>query len=202
MRVREIESKFDVPLSIKPEDLVEALRETLGELGFSVDSCREFSRKFVYYDTENFLFHCTGTTVRKVSGFDPKESPDLFRYDYKSGPLENRFEESRWSGEDRTPSEVIDFWGIRKQYCFLHESAKADALYHEIRASREGTKLVITLDRFFPEGGPAFVEFEAELEQGDESMIWEVSNPVRDKFSLTPLSSQKYSRIMSSKKER
>ena len=76
---QEIESKFDIPNKVSDKTVMDEL-ERLSKLhGFILQEWKIEHRKFLYYDTPSFDLYKKGETIRRVSGFDPKDSRGLFR---------------------------------------------------------------------------------------------------------------------------
>lgn len=195
---REIETKFDVPLELPQEDILKVLLEVGAAAGCGFMMQSPVTRNFQYYDTGNLDVYRQGNTVRRVGGFGPQHK-GLFRYDFKVGPIDDRYEAKHWSDDTLTPEQILNRFSLHRFYSALEVSAYADTQHEKMELDREGTVIEPTIDLFNVKDGGKFRELELELKKGNNTaMLHDISGKVQQALGLRSLTQQKYSRVIQS----
>ncbi len=195
---REREVKFDVPLDLDINDFLERLRAIVSNMGYSVLSSQQVERTFQYYDTHHLEVYRNGETIRRVGGFDHTTSKGFFRYDFKKGSIDERYETNYWANERLSASEILERLRLRSFYQVIFPSAAAETQHHKMKIRREGTLIEVVLDYFMVLEGARFRELELELEDGQMSDLTVLAEHIRDGQKVTPMTTQKYSRVIES----
>jgi len=195
---QEIETKFDVPSEVSEKELLPKLEKIIEEQKYLCVSRTQETRHFQYYDTPDLDLYQRGETLRKVSGFNPKKHPALFRYDLKIGQLDNRYEDNKWLNKELSPEQLRDLFHLAAIYANLSPSAAASTSHFKINIQRDNTKVEVSLDYFAVEEGTPFCELELELKAGNQTNLFDFSQRVQEELRLTPLDKQKYSRVIES----
>ncbi|MAG61184.1 hypothetical protein CL619_05325 [archaeon] len=195
---KEIEVKFDVPIDRPLKDLWEECSGIVLSNRFNLVSSKDVTRRFDYFDTPDLEIYRKGETLRKISGFDPNEDRAVFRYDFKIGPIEDRYEVKHWTNRKFSIEKILDSFGLRKFYQHISTSASANTS-HWKRQFALGSNLVeASLDIFNVAQGARFCELELELEQGDPDQLRRIADLVCDQLSLQTVNIQKYARVVES----
>lgn len=195
---QEIEIKLDVPLDIGTNDILERLEKIVQDNGFMVMSPKVVERNFQYYDTSNLDIYRRGETLRRVGGFDPNKNRGTFRYDFKIGPIDDRYEANHWTNERLDDATILKQFDLERFYTEIFPSASAKTKHHKMKLERRGTIIEATLDYFSVLEGVGFRELELELEHGDVSGLTILSEPLQSEFGLERIHKQKYNRVIES----
>ncbi len=193
---KEIELKYDVPLQYDCAKLLQGLEEIITQNGFSVLLQKHVTRTFQYYDTLDLQIYQKGETIRRVGGFDLEKDKGLFRYDFKIGPINDRYEKNHWANEVLDAQSILKTFGLERFYGEILESAYADTEHQQIVFGKGMVKLEATVDYFKLQNGKEFKEFEVELKDGDVGILHHVGRRVEDIFHLECMSKQKYTRVI------
>lgn len=194
---QEIETKFDVPLGLSEQIILNKLRSIAVKQRFNVGDLEIEVRQFQYYDTPNLDLYKKGETIRRVSGFDLAKNKGRFRYDFKIGNLNNRYEENYWTNLELSIQDILSRFNL-KMHKFLVISAIADTKHYKIILSKDKTIIEATLDLFNVRNGAYFKELEIELKEGNYNFLTEISNKLKSALDLQAVSRQKYSRVIDS----
>jgi|TARA_Y100000310_G_C20686775_1_gene819528 inorganic triphosphatase YgiF len=195
---REIEIKLDVPQDVETDTILERLERIVQDRGFMIVSPKVVERDFQYYDTLNLDIYRRGETLRRVGGFDPTKSKGAFRYDFKIGPIDNRYEANHWTNQQLDDTAILKQFDLERFYAEIFPSASAKTQHHKMKLERRGTIIEATLDYFNVHDGAGFRELELELEQGDVSGLTILSDPLQSEIGLERTHKQKYSRVIES----
>lgn len=193
---QEIETKFDIPPTIPDNIIISGLEECATRCGFHVGTWEIVTREFQYYDTPELHFYTRGETVRRVSGFDLTTAKARFRYDYKTGSLEDRYEQELLSDEELSLSDIAQKLSLPEQYRNISISASAPTTHTRAKITRNETVIKTTIDYFDVRKGTAFKELELELGQGNKEYLQNLSQMVIDGLYLQRIHKQKYSRVI------
>ena len=193
---QEIETKLDVPLSVKPDEILGKLEEILKQEGWEIILSRNDEKELLYYDTPDFSFYWEGSTLRRVTPFDPSKFKGSVRYDFKQGKQESRTEIKYWSDRILKPSEIVDALQIDAKYPRISSVAMVliTPEFREIR--KNGTDIELKLDTCWIDGEDKFRELELELKQGNSANIKNLSDKIAQRLNLGYLHQQKYSRVV------
>ena len=196
---REIEVKFDMPIHIPEIDILSGIEDIASRHGLAVQPWETVRREFVYYDTTKLNYYQREETVRRVSGFDLAKSKGVYRYDYKSGTLEDRWEEVVWSNKELTLIEIAQQLTLPEKYAGITISALARTTHTRTKLTDDKTILQATIDYFDVQKGIPFRELEIELESGEEKQLHSVSHTLAHVLNLKRVHKQKYARVLESK---
>ena len=185
---QEIEIKLDVPLDIKTNDILERLEQIVKQNGFTITEPKVVGRNFQYYDTSNLDIYRRGETLRRIGGFDPNIDKGLFRYDFKIGPIEDRYEANHWTSAELDENEILNQFDLMRFYAEIFPSAFATTQHHKMKLQRRGTLIEATLDYFNVVDGAGFRELELELEHGDKSDLIVLREPIQNQLGLKRIS--------------
>jgi len=165
--------------------------------------------QFQYYDTPELLVYSDGETIRRVSGFPSSSRPKgTHRYDFKLGPIDNRFERNHWSDQLYTPQEMLEKVASGCSYQNIIPSAFANTKHLKMYFERQGTTVESTHDLFDVQDGTPFKELElelkegnrkdleVELKEGNRKDLEEIAEQVRTGLGLITINTQKYSRVI------
>jgi hypothetical protein len=155
-------------------------------------------REFQYYDTHNLDIYRRGETLRRVGGFDFTKDKGAFRYDFKIGPVDDRYEANHWVNEILHPTMILQQFDLERFYAEIFSSAFAKTKHHKMKLERSGTIIEATLDYFNVLDGIEFSELELELELGDASELIILVEPLKSNLGLEKVNKQKYSRVIES----
>ncbi|HII71968.1 TPA: hypothetical protein HA265_04405 [Candidatus Woesearchaeota archaeon] len=195
---KEIEIKLDIPQDLGTDTVLKRLERIVQDRGFIIVSPRVVDRDFQYYDTPGLDVYMRGETLRRVGGFDPAGNRGAFRYDFKIGPIDDRYEANHWTDERLDCAAILDRFDLERFYAEIFPSASAKTQHHKMRLEREGTIIEATLDCFKVLDGVGFRELELELEHGDVSGLTVLSGPLQSGLGLERSHRQKYSRVIES----
>tara|TARA_Y100000310_G_C20313877_1_gene637493 strand:+ start:98 stop:703 length:606 start_codon:yes stop_codon:yes gene_type:complete len=193
---REIETKFDIPTESDTDSIIKKLEEVVQQQGFTILTSTIVEREFQYYDTPNFEVYKKGETIRRVGGFNPEKSKGIFRYDFKIGPIENRYEANHWTNKILEPIEILEKFDPKKFYTEIYPSASASTQHHKIKLQREETLIEASIDYFSIKKEVGFKELELELEKGTILELNGLSQVVQKQLELETINKQKYSRVL------
>ncbi len=196
---REKEVKYDVPLDRDEERLLKEIEPIIREFGFLVIPKRTVSRLYEYYDTPHlphFLVFEQGETIRSISHFNPPTEKGLYRYDYKKGPLTERYEENYWTNTELSAEEMQEKLKFPKSYLPLEVVVSATTLHRKMVLQRNETKIELALDYFTLSTGAQFKELELECKNGDDRKNVKLGKRISEVVGLMPLEEQKYTRIV------
>ncbi|MAF99567.1 MAG: hypothetical protein CMH61_03045 [Nanoarchaeota archaeon] len=195
---QEIEIKLDIPQDVTTNTVLRKLERIVQDRGFTIVSPKVVERDFQYYDTPNLDIYRRGETLRRVGGFDPNKSRVAFRYDFKIGPIDDRYEANHWTSEQLDDTAILKQFDLERFYARIFPSASANTQHHKMKLERRGTIIEATLDYFNIIGGAGFRELELELEHGDISGLTILSEPLQSELGLERTHKQKYSRVIES----
>lgn len=196
--IQEIETKFDIPETADEARLIEKLEQIVQAAGFIIPVRKRVCREFQYYDTLALNVYHHGETVRRVGGFDPAKDKATFRYDFKVGPPERRYEANHWSPTVLTPGQIVEQFQLQEFYQELFPSASAATTHQKLKIQRGETLIEATFDYFNVHEGAPFRELELELERGEVSDLIQLSAGVQQSLRLQSVRKQKYSRVIES----
>jgi len=207
---REIEHKFKIGITEDSGEILTRLKKIVIENGWSILNEKEVSRTFVYYDTPSQKCYKNGEIIRRVEGFE-KDAKGKFRYDFKTGSIDNRYESSIWMDHELTPEEIVKGLTLSDRYSDIIESARANTKHNKMLISKNETRVEITLDEFklldrhkkplLKVGSPkghylmGLRDLELELKAGDISDLDELALKV-ESITAGRSSKQKYSQII------
>lgn len=194
---REIESKFNIPNKVSDKTIMDELKRIAEIYSFIMTEWKIEHRKFLYYDTPSFDLYKKGETIRRVSGFDPKDSRGLFRYDLKKGPIEDRYESNYWSNKELSAEQVINIFRAY-EYSKIILVASANTEHYKAMLHKSGTILEASLDLFDVEEGSSFRELEIEFKEGNCELLRNLSYDVKFEIGLKSSNKQKYARVIES----
>ncbi len=195
---QEVETKFDVPIEMEESKLILAVANIFATNGWRLSRTNsEIPLQFQYYDTPELLVYSNGETIRRVSGFPNSSRPKgTHRYDFKLGPIDNRFERNHWSDQLYTPQEMLDKVASGCSYQNIIPSAFANTKHLKMYFERQGTMVESTHDLFDVQDGTPFKELELELKKGNRKDLEEISEQVRAELGLRAINTQKYNRVI------
>ncbi|MBI4021044.1 MAG: hypothetical protein HY369_02275 [Candidatus Aenigmarchaeota archaeon] len=188
----EFERKFDIPPMEDEALLMLRISEALTSTGWVLEAPRRVERQYVHFDTPDLRLYRKGRTLRGLRGFPD----DRIRYDYKHGPLTDRWEANYWSDVPLSPGQVVDAFGLR--YDDVRVAARSVSSHVKFKAEQDGIVLRAKLDRVTVRGGGEFKEFEVEY-KGDERRGRRMLSRVGDALARAGLESiggQKYARVI------
>ena len=192
----EIETKLDVPLNEKSDVILGKLEGILKQEGWEIMLSRNDEKELLYYDTPDFSLYFEGSTLRRVTPFDPSKFKGSVRYDFKQGNGEKRTEIKYWSNRILNPSEIVDALQISKDYPKISSVAMVliTPEFREIR--KNGTDIELKLDTCWIDGEDKFRELELELKHGNPLDVKNLSDKIAQSLGLNYLHQQKYGRVV------
>src|SRR3989338_5484457 len=194
---QEIEPKFDVPIETDESKLILAVANISAANGWRLSRTNFETLQFQYYDTPELLVYSNGEPIRRVSGFPNSSRPKgTHRYDFKLGPIDNRFERNHWSDQLYTPQEMLEKVASGCSYQNIIPSAFANTKHLKMYFERQGTTVESTHDLFDVQDGTPFKELELELKEGNRKDLEEIAEQVRAGLGLITINTQKYSRVI------
>jgi inorganic triphosphatase YgiF len=195
---REIEIKFDIPWNYNEVEFMFNVANIIAATGWNLTGANvESSLQFQYYDTSQLDVYQAGDTIRRVSGFPESSNPEaIYRYDFKVGPIDDRYEVNLWSNELLSNEDISQ--GIREHcnYDQIMPSAFANTRHLKLFFSLTGTYIEVTHDIFSVTEGSNFKELEIELKSGDPRELCKIAGLVRDETGLLSIDKQKYDRAI------
>jgi len=229
---REIESKFALSEGkYQGKDILfctAEVMEAIQQKGWALTSTNLESLHFIYYDTPQLDFYRQGATLRRITGYPPTSEPKAaYRYDYKTGALEERLESTVWSRWEWSPEKIAkklipegksgaEIQNQQEEKA-LQETARTDTFSLKLYCKRWFTQVEISLDTvsLVPEdfdkkkttylGTPeakTFRELEIELLRGSEKRYEKLVHHLQEKLQLTAVTQQKYGRVMDMKRDK
>jgi len=201
---QEIEKKFDVPLTLPDAKIILGIGACAQRCGFEVGVWETVTRRFVYYDTPELNFYERGETVRRISGFDPSKVKGRYRYDYKTGTLDERFERELWWNKKLKNSDIAQRLALPEKYKNIDKNALANTTHTRAKLTMGEVLIHATIDYFDVQEGFQFRELELELRKGSKEHLNALDEAVMNIMNLKHENRQKYTRIIDTirKKER
>lgn len=194
---QEVETKFDVPFETDESKLILAVANIFAANRWRLSRTNFETLQFQYYDTPELLAYSHGETIRRISGFPNSSQPKgTYRYDFKLGPIDKRFERNHWSDQLYTPQEILEKVANECPYQDIIPSAFANTKHLKIYFERKGTTIESTHDLFKVQEGIFFKELELELKTGNQEDLEEISEQVRGELGLIVINTQKYNRVV------
>ncbi|MBI2666283.1 CYTH domain-containing protein [Candidatus Woesearchaeota archaeon] len=213
---REIESKFELPIGKDILLCTTEILEQIAQKGWNLTATNLEPLHFVYYDTPQLDLYQQGATLRRISGYPTTSKPKAaYRYDYKTGSLENRMESTLWSRWEWNPEKIIKKLAPELEYTKLEEVAKTDTFSFKLYYKKWFTQVEVSVDavslvpehpekkkiNYFGGDGPQkFRELEIELLRGSEKRYEKLVHQLQEKLQFTPINEQKYGRVIGMKK--
>ena len=192
---REREIKFDVPLTLDESLVLSKLAGVLTKRGYDLTNQKTIRRNFLYYDTPDYNLYKEGRTIRRVGGFDPRKHQGSYRYDIKTGPINDRYEAQIWTDKEIPVKEAMTRFGATNLPNLI-QTVSATTKHITSIASNGENQLKISLDQFTVENGGNFSELELELERGNELELDYLANRIEKKLGLQQSHKQKYARAL------
>lgn len=199
---REIEIKYDVPLNMSEEKILEKFTWLLVEEKFTRTKCEKVNRTYTYFDTRDWLIYQRGETIRQVEGFNKNwNGKGKFRYDYKKGTLAERYEKNIWRNERLTTSQILEELGLAKIYRSIQEVAIVDTVHHKATFVKGKITLEAKVDYFCVRGGGRFKEIEVELAKDSAKQYQKALEDIgqrilKQQLGLEQMHKQKYARVL------
>jgi len=195
---KEIESKFDVPWETKEAELMLDVAGILARAGWNLVTTNvEPALQFQYYDTPDLSVYQKGDTIRRVNGFPESSNPKAtHRYDFKVGPIDERYEVKNWADDILTEEQISKVIRPHCDYNKIMPSALANTRHLKLFFEKAETYVEVTHDIFSVVRGSRFKELEIELEEGDLNNLKEATELVRTETGLLLINKQKYDRVI------
>lgn len=198
---REIEIKYDVPLSADEEKLIVRLGELLAIEGFNRVQGKKVNRVYTYFDTPQRYLSQKGETIRRVEGFKNGHEQGRYRYDYKKGTLADRYEENVFHDAWLSPQQILKVLRLDRVYPHIEEVATADTVHYKATFSNGQITLEAKVDYFCVRNGSQFKELEVELAAEDgtpyRSLLEDLGRRVIEhRLGLRRIDIQKYTRVL------
>jgi hypothetical protein len=195
----ELEYKLELGGFILSRQVLQRLHDMVVEhCRGAIRSLRQ-SRQIDYYDTPDFALAHQGSTIRRVSGFNPpRDGQAQYRYDAKVGPVNTpeRLEDGRWLDNNLSATEIADLLELHGRLPGLTGPViETRTVHHKMHFAYEGAQIESSLDVFrLPTGRKVLLrELEFELISGSpealEAFMLVVRQPDKfpaDQFSLFP----------------
>lgn len=195
---REIEHKYDLPDNVDDVVILLLLKVIIEESDWTIDEEELVERNFQYYDSPSLGVYKKCETLRRIGGFDPDNYKGMFRYDFKVGPIHDRYEDQYWSNEELSPDEILTRFHLHKYYQSIIPIAYVVTKHYKMKLHRNGSNVELTLDVFDVVNGGCFRELELELENGSALELDNLAGKVKENLKLNPLHKQKYDRVVES----
>lgn len=190
---KELELKYSIDKKTNSMNLLNKLKVFLKQNGWTILSCKKDKRKIYYYDSPNLFLHSQGFTLRR-SFYDPKKYPKKWRYDYKTGKLENRKETKVWTNKLLNLESILRLFNIKTSK--LKISARVQSKLNLIYAKKLDTLIEIKYELCFVDSNIYFIELEFELIKGNKKILYDLGKRIELILPLTRTYEQKYSRII------
>jgi len=191
--VAEIETKLHIPDNIYEKEFLRGLEELILNEKWVIVARKKDKRKLTYYDTPELEMHKQRATIR-VSEYDPSKNPGRFRYDFKTGSIEERKEAKYWTERLLEPPEIITMLGLNVKALRPIVNVTGYPILMDIE--KQGTILEVKFDTCKIGWGLSFRELELELKEGNASEIEILVDKIQSKFKLERGYEQKYSRVV------
>ena len=185
---QEVEVKFDLE-NRDPKIVFQTVTNMLTGKGYAVGNFRNKFRNFKYFDNSKLELYHAGATLREVTLFEEGK----FRYDYKTGSVDNRVERSIVSAQELGIDDVVKQFELDSGPYFVETVTKNKYLQADFKGC---AKFELSCDYVKLDDSRVIKELELEYKSGCRTNFGRAVELVKYEFGFDEVKVHKYQRII------